>query len=116
MQLPELLELSRHADEPLLTRWPLLARLEKAALFKLLPRSRAVLFFALLPFDEQYFLIGAAPAGTVAPLLEGCSPEERALFHTLTADDLRFLTDTALQGTRTSSSPSPLPSPQRGED
>lgn len=63
--------------------WPALAPMEKLIIFKLMEPGRALEFFAVLPFEEKYFLYCGAPLETIAPVLEDLRAPERRLFHQL---------------------------------
>ena len=83
-------------DRALIERWAGFSPLEKAAAFKLMPKDRAFAFFRQLPFGEQYHLIGAAPHGSIAPLLEDAGPAVDSLFHRLSREDVHHLIDVAM--------------------
>ncbi len=63
--------------------WDGFPPLEKLVLFKLCSAKRALMFYEHLDFEKKYFLLCGFDRNSIAPVLEGLSRKERALFKTL---------------------------------
>ncbi len=71
------------ALEELAARWGDFSASERLVLFKLLDAARAEEFWALVSFEERYFLLMAQPLEALGPALEKTEPSSRRLFHEL---------------------------------
>lgn len=67
----------------LASEWPAFRPIEKLLAFKLMEPGRASEYFAVLPFEDKYFLYCGAPLETIAPILEDLPAPQRRLFHQL---------------------------------
>jgi len=73
--------------EPLAEGWPRLPLFERLVIFKLLSPERAWELFECLDFEARYTLFTAFDLGSIAPILEPLSEEDRSLFHVLPEAD-----------------------------
>ncbi len=73
-------ELARADLETLAELWPQFGALNKLVLFKLMDAARAMELYARLSLKEKYYLLCGFSLQSIAPVLEGLKPAERARF------------------------------------
>jgi Mg/Co/Ni transporter MgtE len=66
--------------------WPDLLPMDQLVAFKLLDAPRGLELYSAVAFKDKYFLLCGFPLQSIAPVLEGLSPEDRRRFVQLPRD------------------------------
>ena len=80
-------ELADAAPCDVAAAWSGFSALEKLIVFKLLDAPRAMELFGRLAFAEKYLVFCGFPPQSIAPAIEGLSPQERRPFVQLPRED-----------------------------